>query len=98
LRLADAGEVTRHQGGRDGGKRQPDRWTLAGVEMPDAYAGHVIPTEEPATPAGQRKGGKPPANTAGKSATTASSKPEGGKLKPGGPRPARTGLPQGQRR
>ena len=47
-RLADAGEVTRHQGGRDRGKRLPDRWTLAGVEMPAAYAGQVLAAEQPA--------------------------------------------------
>jgi hypothetical protein len=41
-RLADAGEVVRHQGGRDGGKRLPDRWTLAGVAMPPAFAGQVV--------------------------------------------------------
>lgn len=28
-RLKHSGEVRRHQGGRDGGRRLPDRWTLA---------------------------------------------------------------------
>ena len=87
-RLTDAGEVTRHQGGRDRGKRLPDRWTLAGVEMPEAYAGHVLAAEQPATAAGDGKGAKAPAAdkpAGGRSAPAASaSQPEGGKLKPGG--------------
>jgi hypothetical protein len=82
-RLADAGEVTRHQGGHDRGKRLPDRWTLAGVEMPDAYATYVLPAETPAAPAGEGKGAK--ASTAPKARGAAStSNTEGGKLKPGG--------------
>jgi hypothetical protein len=40
-RLADADELTRHTGGRDGGKRLPDRFTLKSVPMPAAYALHV---------------------------------------------------------
>ena len=42
-RLADKNEVTRYAGGREG-KRLPDRFTLAGVEMPPAaHAAHAIP-------------------------------------------------------
>lgn len=37
-RLAQAGEVVRHEGGRDGRQRLPDRFTLKGVELPAAYA------------------------------------------------------------
>jgi hypothetical protein len=40
-RLVAAGEVTRHEGGRDGGRRLPDRFTLAGTELPPAYAEHT---------------------------------------------------------
>ena len=80
-RLADAGEVTRHQGGRDRGKRLPDRWTLAGVEMPAAYAGHVLAAEQPASAAGDGKGAKAPA--ADKPAG-GKSEPADGQLKPGG--------------
>jgi hypothetical protein len=86
-RLADAGEVTRHQGGRDRGKRLPDRWTLAGVEMPAAYAGHVLAAEQPPTAAGDGKGAKAPVAdkpAGGKSNAASASQPEGGKLKPGG--------------
>jgi hypothetical protein len=55
-RLADASEVTRHKGGRDRGKRLHDRWTLAGVEMPDAT--HVLTAKTPAAPAGKGKGAR----------------------------------------
>ncbi len=87
-RLADAGEVTRHQGGRDRGKRLPDRWTLAGVEMPAAYAGHVL-GDAKAAPAAEGKGkapaGEGKASDAKASDCAASAgKPESGKLKPGG--------------
>jgi hypothetical protein len=83
-RLADAGQLTRHQGGRDRGKRLPDRWTLAGVEMPAAYAGQVLGAEEPAVAAGGSKSAEAPA-AAGKGEPAASaSETEGGKLKPGG--------------
>jgi hypothetical protein len=40
-RLAQAGEVGRHEGGRDGRKRLPDRFTLKDVELPAAYATHT---------------------------------------------------------
>lgn len=33
-RLADRKEITRHNGGRDAGKRLPDRFTLTGTKMP----------------------------------------------------------------
>ncbi len=92
-RLADAGEVTRYQGGRDRGKRLPDRWTLAGVEMPAAYAGHVL-GDAKAAPAAEGKSkaaeGKAPAGEGKASDAKASDraasagKPESGKLKPGG--------------
>jgi DNA-binding MarR family transcriptional regulator len=84
-RLADADEVVRHQGGRDQGKRLPDRWTLAGVEMPDAYAHQVVGDATATTPAAEGKGKAPAANkpAGGKAEPTASaSQPEGGKLKP----------------
>jgi hypothetical protein len=86
-RLADAGEVTRHRGGRDRGKRLPDRWTLAGVEMPEAYAGHVLAAEPPVTAAGDGKGAKAPASdkpAGGKASAASASQPVIGKLKPGG--------------
>ena len=54
-RLREAGEITRYEGGRDGSKRLPDRFTLAGVQMPPAYAAHT--TTGPATKA---KGAKQP--------------------------------------
>jgi hypothetical protein len=83
-RLADAGEVTRHQGGRDRGKRLPDRWTLAGVEMP----GQVLAAEQPASAASDGKDVKAPAAdkpAGGKGDAAASaSEPADGKLKPGG--------------
>jgi hypothetical protein len=87
-RLADAGEVVRHQGGRDRGKRLPDRWTLAEVAMPDAYAGHVLGGAKAAPAAGGK--GKAPASEGKASDAKAgdgvgsAGKPEGGKLKPGG--------------
>jgi hypothetical protein len=40
-RLAQAGEVSRFEGGRDAGRRLPDRFTLVGTELPPAYAGHT---------------------------------------------------------
>jgi hypothetical protein len=40
-RLADAGEVTRYKGGRDGRTRLPDRFTLTGVELPAPYATYI---------------------------------------------------------
>lgn len=96
-RLADAGEVTRHQGGRDRGKRLPDRWTLAGVELPDSYTTHVLAADTPDTPASKSaktstatpkaaKGKSAKASTvpkAGDGAASASNT-EDGKLKPGG--------------
>ncbi|MHB1837677.1 MAG: hypothetical protein ACYCXW_22255 [Solirubrobacteraceae bacterium] len=35
-RLAQAGELVRHPGGRNAGKRQPDRFTAIGVELPES--------------------------------------------------------------
>ncbi len=65
--LSVAGEVTRHRGGRDRGKRLPDRWTLAGEEMPPAYAGHATSSAstEPAD-------AKPPETTEASAAASAS--------------------------
>jgi DNA-binding MarR family transcriptional regulator len=90
-RLADADEVVRHQGGRDQGKRLPDRWTLAGVEMPDTYA-HQVVGDAKATPAATAEGkGKAPVAKSGEGTASdpksgegaaSASEPEGGKLKP----------------
>jgi len=85
-RLADAGEVVRHQGGRDRGRRLPDRFTITGVEMPAAYSGHVLSGEQPTSTVGEGKSGNAPAAdkpARGKAEPTVSaSDPEGGKLKP----------------
>jgi hypothetical protein len=59
-RLAETGEVARHEGGRDGRKRLPDRFTLKGVELPPAYAKHVgvgDGTKPPASKSGRAKSG-----------------------------------------
>ena len=83
-RLADKGDVNRHKGGRDGGKRLPDRWTLAGVDMPPAYAGHVTSgsSTEPtnATKSGSGKAAK--ASNA-KPVSGGSKEPAAGKANPG---------------
>jgi hypothetical protein len=91
-RLAAAGEVTRHHGGRDRGKRLPNRWTLAGVEMPAAYAGHVLGDAKaaPTAEGGETAEGKAPAgegiasDAKASDRTASAGKPESGKLKPGG--------------
>jgi hypothetical protein len=86
-RLADAGKVTRHQGGRERGRRLPDRFTLTGVEMPPAWAGHVLPADEPAAATDGGESGKAPASdkpAGGSGEPAAASEPQGGKLKPGG--------------
>jgi hypothetical protein len=76
-RLGEAGEVTRFDGGREGGKRLPDRFTLTGVELPPAYAGHT--TSGPAAPAetAKQSGTATPANASGAKAasTTDDGKP-----------------------
>jgi hypothetical protein len=64
-RLANAGELVRHQGGRDGGKRLPDRWTLAGVEMPAAFAAHVAGGANAASAAAPSKPSKSDATAKG---------------------------------
>lgn len=84
-RLAAAGDVTRHQGGRDHGKRLPDRWTLVGVEMPSAYAQHV--GAEPsagksASAAGTGEDRKTPAKTT-ETASDSGGTNAAGRLKPG---------------
>lgn len=90
-RLADGDEVVRHQGGRDQGKRLPDRWTLAGVEMPDAYAHHVVGDSKGTAATAEGKGNAPAAKAEGKASepksgegAASASEPAGGKLKPGG--------------
>ena len=55
-RLREAGEITRYEGGRDGGKRLPDRYTLTGVELPPAYAGHTA-AGSTAKPSGTKQAG-----------------------------------------
>jgi hypothetical protein len=92
-RLAGAGVVTRQEGGRDGRKRLPDRFTLKGVELPAAYAKHVggdessKPTAKPAS--GKPSKAKPAGSRSGKRSTTGkaseSDKPE--RLKVGGLEP-----------
>jgi len=56
-RLEQTGQVRRHEGGRDGGRRLPDRWTLAPAKPAPAAA-----TEEDAAPAESAA----PASTAGR--------------------------------
>jgi hypothetical protein len=71
--LESDGEVRRTEGGREGNRRQPDLWSLAG--------------EQPANGAGEGKSAKAPAAdkpAGGKGEPTAASEPEDGKLKPGG--------------
>jgi hypothetical protein len=46
-----AGEVIRHRGGHNGGRRLPDRWTIAEVDMPAAYTKHVLGDEKAASAA-----------------------------------------------
>jgi hypothetical protein len=78
-RLADKSDITRHKGGRDGGKRLPDRFTLAGVEMPPAYAAHVTSgaLREPAA-SEQRGIGKPGGASNGKGGKADSKRASGG--------------------
>jgi hypothetical protein len=85
-RLREAGEVTRFEGGRDGNRRLPDRFTLAGTKLPATYAGHAASgsATKPATKragavTGPAKAAKP---TAGKSAKTEPTT-LGERLKPG---------------
>jgi hypothetical protein len=91
-RLVDAGDVQRHVGGREGGKRLPDRFTLKGVEMPAAYATHIgdaaAGTDGGAKAAKAKGGGSTPsASTSGKpvAASVAAGKPN--RLKAGGLEP-----------
>jgi hypothetical protein len=80
-RLTEAGAFSRHEGGRDGRKRLPDRFTLKGVELPAAYAKHVggdassKPAAKPAS--GKPHKAKPVGLSSGKRPT--SSNPSGGK-------------------
>jgi len=95
-RLADDGQLVRHQGGRDGGKRLPDRWTLAGVEMPAAFAAHVAvgataasdaaaPSKRAKGESAARSGGRQPAKAgATKPASAGSRQPaKASRAKPG---------------
>jgi hypothetical protein len=90
-RLAGAGEMTRHDGGRDGRKRLPDRFTMQGVVLPAAYAKHVgdagTDTAAKATSGGKPSKAKPAAaSPSGKpAAASASGKPD--RLKAGGLEP-----------
>ena len=65
-RLADNKAIVRHKGGRDGGKRLPDRFTLAGVDLPAAYAKHTAASAAPDEPASAA--GKPGSKTGGSDA------------------------------
>jgi len=81
-RLADKKEITRHKGGRDGRKRLPDRFTLAGVEMPPAYAAQVA-SGGPADPAASEQQGSGKAGgangTGGKAGSKRASRGSAGK-------------------
>ena len=75
-RLREAGEVTRFEGGRERGKRLPDRFTLAGVELPPAYAGHTASgSAAPAEIAKQSSTAKPAKASGAKPASAADGKP-----------------------
>jgi hypothetical protein len=80
--LADAGKVVRHEGGRDKGKRLPDRWTVAGVEMPAGYAAHVNSPAEKESSA-RASASKPAGKASGKPAR-AKVAGSAGKGEPGG--------------
>jgi hypothetical protein len=98
-RLAEAGEVIRHEGGRDGRKRLPDRFTLKDVELPAAYAKHgggggeSKPAAKPASdgkpskakPAGKGSGKQSASGKAAAGKAVPSGKPE--RLKAGGLEP-----------
>ncbi|HTZ65641.1 MAG TPA: hypothetical protein VMB51_16190 [Solirubrobacteraceae bacterium] len=92
-RLADASEVNRYVGGRGGGKRLPDRFTLTDVELPAAYAAQVAGgaarTDAAAKPAKGKGAKTPSAPKRGKGTASqpppASGKPErlkAGELEP----------------
>jgi len=84
-RLAEARELIRHEGGRDGRKRLPDRFTLKGVELPAAYATHVGERGKAAAePASGKPGKRKPSagSRNGKPTASASGKPD--RLKAGG--------------
>jgi hypothetical protein len=78
--LADASKVVRHEGGRDKGKRLPDRWTVAGVEMPAAYAAHVnspAENESSARASASKPTGKASGKPAGAKAAGRKGEPSG---------------------
>jgi hypothetical protein len=75
-RLADNKAIIRHKGGRDGGKRLPDRFTLAGVDLPAAYAKHTAASAAPDEPTATAAG-KPGSKTGGSGAK--GGKPSGSK-------------------
>jgi|HubBroStandDraft_6_1064221.scaffolds.fasta_scaffold255450_1 hypothetical protein len=93
-RLTEAGTFTRHEGGRDGRKRLPNRFTLKDVELPAAYAKQVGDGEsgksaaKPASkPNGKQSTSRKAAsgNASGAGKPSASDKPE--RLKAGGLEP-----------
>ncbi len=55
-RLAEAGEVTRVEGGREAGRRLPDRYSLRGTLVPESDATHVITESSAAAEATAEKG------------------------------------------
>ncbi len=75
-RLREAGEITRYEGGRDRGKRLPDRFALAGVQMPPAYAAHTTTgSATKAKGAKQSRTAKPTKAANAKPASAADGKP-----------------------
>ncbi len=91
-RLAENKEVTRHKGGRDAGKRLPDRFTLTGTKMPPAYAAHVTPGSPAAT---AKQNGAAKAGTASKAK---SSKAEGKRASGSAGKPGAAAGANGDRR
>lgn len=87
-RLGEAGEVTRFEGGREQGKRLPDRFTLARVELPPAYAKHTASGSTTPAEAAEPKAtdnSTPNASATAESEPRARAKPKapGEHLKPG---------------
>jgi hypothetical protein len=80
-RLADAGKVVRHEGGREKGKRLPDRWIVSGAETPAAYAAHVK-TQAGAEGKATRAAASKPAGKAGAKPAAAKAAPSVAKGKP----------------
>jgi hypothetical protein len=75
-RLRETGHLTRHEGGRERGKRLPDRFTLAGTELPPAYAGHAASGSAPKAETAEQSSTAKPAKASGaKPANAADGKP-----------------------